>query len=235
MTERSRAPILFAVAAVAGAGFALLARAVARRDTARIDHKVHEHMHAPEGHPVREIAEASSPIGKWFTYVPAAALTGSYVVLRRFRREELPSRIFGTMAILFAANAAAVLADLFDEVLPQPPPPPGRPPEHPVFPSGHGFGTGSVAMTAAYVLAREGFARAGVVFPAAMAVPIASSAARMAEEKHWISDVIGAHLAALTLSALALGLYEAAACPPANSPVAQMDSADDVASVANRE
>jgi membrane-associated phospholipid phosphatase len=106
--------------------------------------------------------------------------------------------------------AAALINKRLDD-LPQPPAPPGREsPDHPVFPSGHAFGTASVALTAAYVLSREELLHPAVAFPLAMTVPVLSSAARMMEEKHWLSDVIGGYLAALTLSSFAAGAYEAA-------------------------
>lgn len=186
----------------------MIARAVARRDTAHIDRKVHKKTKVKRGRPARKAAEAAAPIGKWFTYVPAAVLSGAYVLASREGRDDVPSRIAGTVAILAAACTAAAVNKQFDELLPQPPPPPGRPPDHPVFPSGHAFGTSTVALTAAYVLSRERIARGAIVFPAALVVPVASSIARLAEEKHWISDIAGGHLAAITLASLALALYE---------------------------
>jgi hypothetical protein len=218
VTERSRAraPLLFATSIAAAAGFALIARAVARRDTAAVDHEVHEQTAIQPGHPVRKAAEAAGPIGKWWTYVPAAVLTGVYVVASREEKDELPSRVLGTVAIVATAAIAAALGEAFDDLLPQPPAPPGRPsPNHPVFPSGHAFGTSSVALAAAYVLAREGCAHPLLGFPAAMVIPVVSSVARLVEEKHWISDILGGHLAAIALSALMLGAYET--CLPADS------------------
>ncbi|MEA2491763.1 MAG: hypothetical protein QOH21_3555 [Acidobacteriota bacterium] len=218
-SRSSRAPLLFATSIAAAAGFALIARAVARRDTARVDHEVHDQTAVRPGHPAREAAEAAGPIGKWWTYVPAAALTGVYVLASRKRGEDLPSRIFGTGAILAAASAAAALNHVFDDLLPQPPAPPGRPVDHPVFPSGHAFGTSTVALTAAYVLSRERCAHPALAFPAAMAIPVASSIARLIEEKHWISDIVGGHLAAIALASLSLAVYEAAADGCSKDPV----------------
>lgn len=179
---------------------------MARRRTAALDLQVHAQTAVEEGHAVREAAEAVSPIGKWWTYVPAAVLTGGYVVIARDRR----SRLFGAASIVATAVGAAALNEVLDE-LPQPPAPPGRPtPTHPVFPSGHAFGTCAVALTAAYVLTREELAAAAVVFPLALLVPVASSLGRMMEEKHWISDIVGGHLAAVTLAAASAAAYELA-------------------------
>jgi membrane-associated phospholipid phosphatase len=204
-----RVPLFAAFSASSVAGFALLARAVARRETAAIDHEVHRQTKIDKGEPGRETAEKVSPVGKWWTYVPAAVLTGAYVFARRGKERDDESRVAGMVTIIAAAAVAASVNHLFDDLLPQPPPPPGRPPDHPVFPSGHAFGTMSVAMTAAYVLSREELAKAAIVFPVALAVPLVSSAARMIEEKHWVSDVIGGYLAAAGLSSAALTAYEA--------------------------
>ncbi|MBD0320656.1 MAG: phosphatase PAP2 family protein, partial [Gemmatimonadetes bacterium] len=98
----------------------------------------------------------------------------------------------------------------FDRWLPQPPPPPGHPPDRPVFPSGHAFGPGAVSLATAYVLAREGLAHPGVTFPVALAVPLVMSGARVLEEKHWASDVLGGYLGGIALSAGCLATYEVA-------------------------
>lgn len=204
----NRAPLLLLTGLAAAGGFVALARAVARRKTAPIDHEVHDQLAVPDGHPARDVAEKAAPIGKWWTYVPAATLTGAYLTVKR----DGASRFAGTAAIVGAAAIAALLNKRFDDAFEQPPAPPGRPsPDHPVFPSGHAFGTSTVALTAAYVLSRERVARGVLAFPVAIAIPLASSVARMAEEKHWISDVIGGHLAAIALSSFALALYEVAA------------------------
>jgi membrane-associated phospholipid phosphatase len=202
VSELNRAPFLLALTFGSAGAFVLLARAVARRKTAPVDHDVHERTSVEEGHPVRDAAEAAAPIGKWWTYVPAAVIAGGYVLAKRHQ-------VSGAAAIGIAAVAAALINKRFDDLLDQPPAPPGRDtPDHPVFPSGHAFGTSSVALTAAYVLSREGLVPALVAFPVALALPAASSAARLMEEKHWISDIIGGVLAATSLASLALACYE---------------------------
>jgi membrane-associated phospholipid phosphatase len=200
-----------AVATLAAAGFGWIASAVAQRKTAKVDHHVHRKVTAPEDHPVRAAAEAAAPIGKWWTYLPAALLTGSYVVIARSRDDDSQrSPVAGMTTIVAAACIAAAVNKQFDKLLPQPPAPPGRPtPDHPVFPSGHAFGTAAVALSAAYVITREELAPAAVAFPVAMLVPIGSSVARLMEEKHWISDVLGGHLAAIALASICLTGYEA--------------------------
>jgi membrane-associated phospholipid phosphatase len=207
----TRSVVLVMLGAGAAAGFALVARAVARRETAPVDAQVHEQTAVEPGHPVREAAEAIAPVGKWWTYLPAALLAGGYVLARRSEEGEGRSRVAGMAAIVGAACIAALVNKQFDELLPQPPAPPGRPsPDHPVFPSGHAFGTLTVALAAAYVISREELAAAAIVFPTATVIPILSSVARLMEEKHWISDIGGGYLAAITLASLSAAAYEAA-------------------------
>jgi membrane-associated phospholipid phosphatase len=204
VTEPNRAPFLVITAAASAAGFWLLARAVARRKTAPVDHDVHERIAVDEEHPVREAAEGVAPIGKWRIYVPLAAIAAGYVVVKGERRAGA-----GAIAIVSAAVAAALINKRFDALLDQPPAPPGRDsPDHPVFPSGHAFGTSAVALTAAYVLAREELAAAYIAFPAALTLPFVSATARLMEEKHWLSDIAGGLLAAMTLTSISLAAYE---------------------------
>lgn len=185
------------------AAFALIARAVARRDTAPVDHHVHERTAIDPEHPARRAAEVAAPVGKWWTYLPAGVLAGGCVLATR-------RSVAGALAIVGTACIANPLANSFDELLPQPPAPPGRDrPDHPVFPSGHAFGTTSVALVSAYVLTREELASATVAFPAALLVPVASALGRVIEEKHWISDIAGGFLAAISIASLAAGAYEA--------------------------
>jgi membrane-associated phospholipid phosphatase len=203
----NRAPVLLATGVASAAAFALVARAVARRRTAELDHKLHAQLAVDPEHPARQMAEEASPIGKWWTYLPAAVLAATYVVARG----ENTSRMGGAATIVITACAAAIINKRLD-ALPQPPAPPGRPSiTHPVFPSGHAFGTCAAALTAAYVLSREEVASAALAFPLALILPIASSAARLIEEKHWMSDVAGGGLAAMALASLTLAVYEAAA------------------------
>jgi undecaprenyl-diphosphatase len=112
--------------------------------------------------------------------------------------------------VLLTGVAATGLNPLFDEWLPQPPAPPGHEsPRKPVFPSGHAFGPGAVAMAAAYVAAREGVAHPAAAFPVAMLVPAATAGGRVLQEKHWASDVLGGYLGGIALAATCLIAYDA--------------------------
>jgi membrane-associated phospholipid phosphatase len=204
---------LGAVACAAAAGFAALAAAVVRRDTAAVDEAARDLTAAPPRHPVRRAAAALAPVGKWWTYVPAALgpsiflLTASGASGSRARR----SRRAGAGAILAAAATATALNPVFDRWLPQPPAPPGHASRRkPVFPSGHAFGPSAVSLASAYVLAREGLARPAVAFPVALMVPMVSAGGRMIEEKHWASDVLGGYLGGTAVAAACVSAYEAA-------------------------
>lgn len=204
---------LGAVACAAAAGFAALAAAVVRRDTAKVDEAARDLTAAPPRHPARRAAAALAPVGKWWTYVPAALgpatflLTGSGASGYRARR----SRRAGAGAILAAAATATALNPVFDRWLPQPPAPPGHGSRRkPVFPSGHAFGPSAVSLASAYVLAREGLARPAVAFPLALMMPLVTAGGRMIEEKHWASDVLGGYLGGTAVAAACVSAYEAA-------------------------
>lgn len=206
-----RALLPAAVAVAAAAGFAALAAAVARRETAAADEALRERTAAPEGHPARRAAEAAGPIGKWSTYVPMALGASAWIL--GVDSDDAPrdwrSRGAGAAAVLLASAAATALNPALDH-LPQPPAPPGRPPGKPVFPSGHAFGPGAVAFTAAYVMVREGVAPpAAAAVPVAALLPLATAGGRVLQEKHWASDVAGGYLGAIALAAGCAAAYEA--------------------------
>jgi hypothetical protein len=198
---------LAGVAALAAAGFGRLALAAAHRETANVDEAVRRRTRAPRGHPARDAAEAVAPVGKWWTYVPAALAASAWLLHAPGERDSR-SRWTGTGAVMLAGVVATALNPTFDAVLPQPPAPPGHRRNKPVFPSGHAFGPGAVAFTAAYVATREGIARPGTAAAAAAAVPLATAGGRVLVEKHWASDVLGGYLGALSLAAACAALYE---------------------------
>jgi membrane-associated phospholipid phosphatase len=211
------APLLFgATAVVAGAGFALLARASARRDTAEVDEELHQKTAPSPGHPVRKGARMLGPVGKWYTYIPAALGMAGYLVtppepswLGGGRRRSA-RRQRGAGAIVASSLASFALSRAFDRWLPQPPAPPGHPPEKPVFPSGHAFGPTAVGLAGSYILGREGLASRSATLPAAVAVPLVAAATRIIDEKHWGSDVLGGVVGGVAVAAVVLAAYELA-------------------------
>lgn len=209
-----RALALGGAAALAGTAFGALGVASARRVTEPLDEAVRERAARPKRHPVRRLATAPLALGKWWAYVPAAVGLATWLVAapparrgprRRPRRDRLP----GAAAVVGASVAAAALAQGFDRWMPQPPAPPGHDdPRKPVYPSGHTFGPATVALTAAYVLAREGRARGGVAIPAALALPLVTAGGKLVQQRHWATDVLGGYLGAVAVAAACLAGYE---------------------------
>lgn len=151
-------------------------------------------------------------MGKWWTYVPAALGASAWIAAARDSRGERGSRPrwIGAGAVMLAGTVATALNPTFDHVLPQPPAPPGHPSRRkPVFPSGHAFGPAAIALSAAYVLAREGLAHPAAALPVAALLPLATAGGRVLQEKHWASDVLGGYLGGLALAAACAAAYEA--------------------------
>lgn len=217
-----RRALAFGVGAGAAAvGFAALDFATVRRHTAGTDRRLGSKARARRGKPARRAAKLMAPIGKWYTYLPFALLLSGVVLAAP--REETKSvkrrggpairsrRLLGAAAILAAGGVATALNPAFDRWLPQPPVPPGRRrKKKAVFPSGHAFGPGAVALTAAWVMGEEGIAPPAVTVPLALAAPLLTAGPRLIEEKHWVSDVLGGYLGAAALAATCLAAYEAA-------------------------
>ena len=211
--SRRRALALGAVSMGAGAGFGVLASAVARRDTAETDERVRRQTAAPAQHPARRAAEAISPLGKWWAYLPAVLAACLYVLAapRSQWRRGRSARKAGAGAMLLAGTTTAALGPVFDRWLPQPPAPPGhKSPRKPVFPSGHTIGPTAVSLTTAYVLSREGLARPEIAAPVALMVPLVTASGKILSQKHWASDVLGGYLGGTAVAAAWLGAYEAA-------------------------
>ncbi len=205
-----RAQRLGISAALAAAAFALVARAVARRDTASADRAATRKGTPSPGHPVRRLADAISPVGKWHSYLPLALTIGGVLRARGPRRGRARvERDAAADAIMLAGVASTVLTRVFDRVLPQPPAPPGHAdPTKPVFPSGHAFGPTAVGLTMAYALSRTSLVHPGRAFLTALGVPIVTAGGRFLEERHWLSDIAGGVLGGGAVAALALAFFE---------------------------
>lgn len=205
-----RAAALGGTAAAAAAGFAALAAAAARRTTSRADHRVERKAHLRATHPVRRVAEALAPLGKWWTYLPVALGTAVVVLAAPAPRRHRRRRVAGAGAIVTAALAAAALGPAFDRWLPQPPPPRGRANRRkPVFPSGHALGPTAVAAAAGWVLTREEILPPAVA-AGLLAYPALTVGGKFVGQRHWASDVAGGLLGGLAVAASCLALAELA-------------------------
>lgn len=213
-SRRARlASALTASAAVATVGFGAVARATAKRDVTDVDELVQRKLAFEPQHPVRRSARLLAPLGKWYTYLPAALALAAYSARARhtgFGRPRRRDRHAGSAAIVASGILAYALGKAGDTWLPQPPTPPGhRQRNKPVFPSGHAFGTGAVAMTSAYVLSRQGHLHAEVAAPVALTLPLLFSSTRLIDQRHWASDILGGYLAAVGVASACCAGYEA--------------------------
>lgn len=210
---RQRASMLALAGGAAAIAFAVLARAVARRDTLPADDTVRRRATPSPSHPLRRAADVVGPLGKWHTYVPLAIATGAWLRAQgpragRTRREYDAA----ALAIVTAALSSFALTRLFDHVLPQPPAPPGHEdPHRPVFPSGHAFGPTAVGLTMAYALSRAAVVHPGRAFLLAAAVPVITAGGRFVEERHWLSDIVGGIAGGTAVAAFSGSLHELSA------------------------
>ena len=214
MEHRERAAVLFGASAVAGAAFAAMAVASAKRKTVRPDNRLHTKMRRTVTASARQTARAAAPAidkaGKWWAYTPiafagAAAVLAASPSLRRRRR----GRHVGAVTLLATPIVAKAVSEAMDHWLPQPRVGRrNRPTGHPVFPSGHALGVAAVALTTGYVVVREGLARAGIAAPAAGVAPIVIGLGRMLRERHLASDTVGGWLAGVSIGAALAGAYE---------------------------
>ena len=209
MLDSKLAPkLLFATAAIAALGFGVLSVAVARGKTSRFDRRAKRRVHGlrvdseyPQA--LRNAALGTTPLGKWWAYLPPALATA-----RRLRRQ---GRTAGALSVAGVAVAAALLPPFLDRLLPRrSPPPERRAPAKQSYPSGHALQTSAVALTTSYVLMREGLAPRWSAAPWGLA-SLAAGAGRLLLDRHWTSDVVGGYFAGIALGATCAGLYELSA------------------------
>lgn len=213
---RQRAAVLFGASAVAGAAFAAMAVATAKRKTVRTDNRLHTKMRRSVKKSARAKARTAAPAidkaGKWWAYTPIAVASAGVVLAASTsvrRRKRAPHAAAATL--LAAPVVAKAASEAMDRWLPQPRVGRrNRPTGHPVFPSGHGLGVAAVALTTGYVAVREGLARPAIAAPAAGVAPIVIGLGRLARERHLASDTVGGWLAGTSIAAALAGAYELA-------------------------
>lgn len=205
--ENLRIPTIAGVATTAATAFAVLTVLERDRRLSKEDKKALQKITRRYGKHERA-AELLHPLGKWWSYVPAAAAAGAVVYAKGSGRR--PERVAGAAAMLLAGVVSALVGPLFDKVLPQPPPPPARKSDpQPTFPSGHAFGLGAVAMAVAYVLHREEVIGRAAAVPVALLPPLIGGVAKIIEKKHWPSEVAGGLLVAVVIASSSVLVYEA--------------------------
>lgn len=151
--------------------------------------------------PHGRVIETAQKIGKWYLQAPLTAVAAAMLVRTGHSR---------AAAALGIASAASGLANkAFDANIFRRQPPPGHPnPDTPSFPSGHAMQLAAVSLTAGYVLMREKIAPAAIAMPLAFGIPLASSGARLYQDRHWASDVLGGWLVGIALAAWSSAAYE---------------------------
>jgi undecaprenyl-diphosphatase len=199
------AKLLFGTAVLAAAGFAAVTAAVMQGKTRLFDREAKRRVHEARvdlgyGRAVRRAALGTTPLGKWWGYLPASLATA--------RRLALRGRGAGAAAVAGTALVAALTPPLLKKLLPQrlAPPERARFSRH-SYPSGHALQTSAVAVVTSYVLLREGMAPRWFVAPAGLA-SLAAGAGRLLLDRHWTSDVIGGYCAGIALGATGAGVYE---------------------------
>jgi membrane-associated phospholipid phosphatase len=200
--SRCRPIALGCVCVAASSGFLALSRAVARRRTVAQDRALRDTLQEGRGAAGEAASEALGPLGKEWLHVPAAAALGAY----------LWTRGAGSRAVVpaLASVTAEIVSRVLDHTPPHRHPPPGHPSRHkPSFPSGHANETTAVALTTAYVLAREDEVAAVPAFAAAAGLSCASAAGRLYLDRHWASDAVGGLLLGVAVASGCAAIYEA--------------------------
>lgn len=196
---------LFGAAALSTLGFGLVSLAVARGKTSRFDRRMKrrvQRLRVDSSYPraLRKAALGTTPLGKWWAYVPPSLVTASR--LQRRGRTAAGITVAGT------AMLAALLPRVLDGLMKRRLPPAERhEPSKQSYPSGHALQTSAMALTTSYVLLREGLAPGWSIAPLGLA-SLAAGAGRLLLERHWTSDVLGGYLAGVALGASCAGVYE---------------------------
>lgn len=198
---------LFSIAALGAVGFVLTSAAVARGLTSKLDKRAKRAVHETRGqgaraNGLRGAAWATTPLGKWWAYVPPSLWTAL-----RLQRQ---GHTAGALTIAATATLAAVLPNVLEHTVPRRFPPKERhEPSKQSYPSGHALQTSAMALTTGYVLYRENVGPRWTGAPAGIA-SLAAGAGRLLLDRHWTSDVIGGYCAGVALGAAAAGVYELA-------------------------
>ena len=194
---------LFTTAAVATAGYVLVSSAVERGKTRVDDKRARNKIVRRSSKPLRLFSEATGHVGKWYLHMPASALGAG--VLARAGHRQAAATLASTSVI--AATASRLLDRLHDH---RTPPPGKHDPSAQSYPSGHAIETTSVALVAAWILAREYIAPVAVVAPAAVLVSLISGLGRLALDRHWVTDSAAGYCAGIALGAACAGSFELA-------------------------
>jgi membrane-associated phospholipid phosphatase len=193
---------LGATSAAAAAAFALLTSRTLKPRTILGDLKLRSRIPS-YGKRSKKAAVQFGYLGKEWSALSAAGLLSGKLLHDK--------RHAGAVAITAATLGAIGASHLFDVILPQKTPPPGRrAPADPHFPSGHALHSTAVLAIGAWVLSREGMLSGKAAATSAGVLALALGFDRLVQDRHWTSDVVAGWLAAISIAGLAATGYEIA-------------------------
>lgn len=201
MLMESRALPLFGASALATLGYTAISMHVAKGKTWDKDLKARREIVERSTTDAKKVAKTTHHIGKWYVLVPLGLATGMALAWR--------GRLAAGVTIAGASLAAPASSSVLDRVMKWREPPPGKPNQsNTSYPSGHALETTAVAVTSAWVLARERVASGWIVAPVAVAAAAISGLGRLVLDRHWSTDSAAGYLAGLALGCAGAGVYE---------------------------
>jgi undecaprenyl-diphosphatase len=191
---------LSAVSVATAAAFAVLAKKNLRPRTILGDIRMRARL-PRYGRKTRKAVIPFGYLGKELGLMPIAGIASAKLLM--------DGRKQGAIAIAAATLTSIAASHVFDRVLQQRTPPPGRKaPADPHFPSGHALHSTAVLGIGAWVLTREGIAGKKAAIAGAAALAAALGFDRLVQDRHWTTDVVGGWLAAISIASLAAAGYE---------------------------
>ena len=193
---------LTGVSAVAALGFGILASRTRKPRTILGDLRLRTRI-PRYSRKAEKVAIPFGYLGKEKAVLPLAGLTGARLLLE--------GKKAGAAAVIVASAAAIGASHLFDVILKQRTPPPGRKaPADPHFPSGHALHSTALLTISAWVLSREGLVDKKTAATGAGVLALALGFDRLVHDRHWTSDVVAGWLAAISIAGLVATGYESA-------------------------
>jgi membrane-associated phospholipid phosphatase len=193
---------LAGISSAAALAFGVLASRTLKPRTILEDLRLRAHL-PRYSRRAKKIAIPFGHLGKEMAVLPIAGLTGAKLLAENKKA--------AAAAVISATLAAVGSSHLFDALLQQRTPPPGRrAPADPHFPSGHALHSTALLGIGAWVLSREGMISRKTAAISAATLAVALGFDRLVQDRHWTSDVVAGWLAAISIAGLAAGAYETA-------------------------
>lgn len=189
--------------------FAAIAEEMAERDTAAFDDAIRAFVLAHQSPALRVVFTALTWAGSWLVLAPAAAV----VALLVWRHAGRVTAAVAALAPVIAVSLIAVLKAAFHRERPEAVAQTAHLGYS--FPSGHATGSMAIAVTLAYVLAREGTVPRWAIGAAAL-FSLFVGVSRIYLDVHWATDVGGGWAVGLAVTAACIALSEWMASRAAN-------------------